>query len=398
MQRCAAAIFLAGLFAILPGNGTAEGRIPAHVITGDYLAGYSGTRKVSAREAAPYLTWAEVDANESNGIEPAGLTTLNYADPGRLSVGEPLWTADERVFAHDCRGQRVSGDYDVGAGKSIRQYLTDPHSPQLRSLVQNHVKTYSVGTRIDAYFFDDIGTVYGMANRPCGYDESWNDAWAGVMASVSRPVVFNGLRQATLHLVSVPNVIGAMTEDCYDTKSQPTPPYTSGAEWVSHANLQLEMARAHKLFFCLNNATLQAAGAAKVRTYVYASFMLSFDLSTSALWEMFATPSGLHVLPESQLVPLHPVRASPADISELRDVDGNYERKYAHCWLARRDLGPCIAVVNPDPAHVHRVSHHGYRRTLRLSGAGVMDGGVAGPDGPAPPSTLEPMTAFIGFD
>jgi hypothetical protein len=132
------------------------------------------------------------------------------------------------------------------------------------------------------------------------------------------------------------------------------------------------------------------------RIYTLASFLMTYNPSTSILWDQYATPSGFHVEPESQLVVLDPLVAAPSSVSALLQTGGTYGRQYKECFVAGQYVGPCAVVVNsnstaapfPFPQYTH---------TLVLSGSGVLDGGSVATNGPAPPLTLPGDEAAIVF-
>lgn len=369
---------------------------PAHVLTADYLGGYAGTRRVTYAAAATWLSWAEVDANESVAIAGAGIKTLNYLDPARISQGDPIFSEDERLYAHDCSGRRLR--YELRPG--VQQYLTDPRSPQLARAIANHLRSYSRGTQIDAFFFDDIASLYGMDGKPCGYESgAWVDAFARLIEGLGYPVVYSNLALGnTLPINRAANAIGGMTEECYARNGSGGAAYTAGSDWIRNENIELAMARARKLFFCYNNALTPADQANGQRIFVLASFLLTYDPQTSVLWEYFRTRSEFHVEPESALVPLAPLTAAPNTVQALRTSGGIYLREYARCALRGTLVGRCAVVVNPDPLVPRRSPLRGYRRTLELKGGGALDGGSASPSGPPPPAELPPLTAAIAFE
>jgi hypothetical protein len=157
------------------------------------------------------------------------------------------------------------------------------------------------------------------------------------------------------------------------------------------------MAQQHKLFMCYSSNLSTASTAIAARLYVYASFLLTYDLGTSLIWEYFQTASWYTVEPESQLVALSPAVATPSTISGLRQSTGVYARKYGACYLAGRLVGACAVVVNSDNVSSHRFPFTGYHHTLALHGGGILDGGTVATNGAAPPSNLAPISAVIAF-
>ena len=128
-----------------------------HVPTADYWGGYSGTHVVSAPVAAQWLTWASVNIDGSNALRPLGVKTMLYTDPNRQIKGEPLYTADETTFAHDCAGARIPTGREG-------QYLMDPRSASMPRVWKNLVDRYTAEGHFDAIFEDDADDLFGVRN------------------------------------------------------------------------------------------------------------------------------------------------------------------------------------------------------------------------------------------
>lgn len=374
----------------------AQGAAPSHVLTADYVGGYAGTRAVSWSAAASYLNWAETSVPDASAMASAGIKTIDYTDTDRIAPGDPLFSADESLFAHTCDGQRIYRDYSA----TTRQYLADPTSTSLTNALNGWITSQFGGGHFDALFDDDAASVYGMNAMPCNYSPSnWTQATAAEFGRINASIIFNNLTNDSLALADLPNVTGGEVEECYARSSNPTAPYTSGDFWTQNENLELAMARKSKLFFCYNNDTESSSSpqGQAIRLYTYASFLLSYDPRTSLLWEYFATPSAFHVQPETGLVATAPLGAAPGDISGLQTAGGAYAREYAACYIAGQPTGPCAAVVNPDPNAAHAFPLTGYSRTMTMNGGGVLDGGTIAASGAAPPASLAPMSAVIAF-
>lgn len=188
--------------------------------------------------------------------------------------------------------------------------------------------------------------------------------------------------------------VGGLMEECY---AQLNPDHRiNGWEWTATEQTEIRMAKDHKYFICYGRDLTAADQAYDGRMYTYASFLLTYDPNTTVLWEYYKSPSGAHVMPESQLVALDPVKHNVSDVEQLRTGEGVYTRAYRHCYIAGRSVGACMSVVNPDDSP-HPVSLPGYRRTLVLQGSGVFDGGTVRIDNAAPPATIGPRGAIIAF-
>ncbi|MGH7660160.1 MAG: hypothetical protein ACRENA_04485 [Vulcanimicrobiaceae bacterium] len=334
---------------------------------------------------------------DASNVASAGIKTLDYVDPWRQAPSDPLYTSDDSSFAHDCNGNRIS----IAESSTTTQYLMNPAAPSLLTLLNNWEAGQAGIGHIDAFFFDDTDAVAGLSSLGCSVSQGvWDAATAALIAGTSHPVVFNGYATSSdaAALIGSSNAIGAMAEQCYGTESQPTPPYTTGPQWTQSENLEIAAAAAGKQFFCYNNVTTDGASATAVRQYIYASFLLTYSPASSVLWETFGTPSGLHVFPETQLVPANPLVTAPGSVSDLEASSGVYVREYGACFIGGKSAGACAAVVNPDPStHAMPSFKQTYAHTMSLSGGGVLDGGSLSSSGGAPPSSLPAQSALVLF-
>ncbi|MGC1380825.1 MAG: hypothetical protein WA814_07350 [Candidatus Baltobacteraceae bacterium] len=375
-----------------------------HVYTGDYLGGKYGTHKITWGQAAPYLTWAETSSSDANAIHAAGIKTLAYVDPNRTAPGNPLYNNDETTFAHTCDGYRI---YDIW--DNVQEWLMNPASPSLQSLYAQYVSGLTAKTHFDALFEDEAGALSGYEpydpfepSLPCYYaDAAWLSAQIAMNQVPSRPILFNGLNvlngdspSLSIQLLAGSNTIGGNYEGCYSTESDPK---EDGWLWQDVENTELQVNAQKKLFECMLRETDEASSQIDARIYAYASFLLLYNPTTDVYWTYFSTPSGLHVMPESELVVLSPTTATPASIAGLKQPGGTYARQYNDCYLKASLIGPCAVVVNSDYGTSHPFPFSTYHHTLTLSGDGVLDGGAVSTSGPPPPSSVPSMEAEIVF-
>ena len=365
--------------------------VPTHVMTADYMYGSYG-RAYGAYTAT--LTWGQTYVGTA--VAQAGIKTMYYTDPNRQEPTDPLYTADETTFAHDCNHIRIYSK------ARPTQDLMDPHSSHLTTLWQNQIAGIVAKNHFDALFDDEPDDFYGLSGTPCNFSsQDWFNATVAQMRAIPHPFIYNGLSEfgpnnSISPLINLNSVsIGGMMEDCYGSKFNPH--LITTPQWQTVENTQLAMARAQKLFFCYESILDDASTSQAARTYAYASFMLTFNQATSVLWEYFKTASGYHVEPESQLVPTTPLVATVSDISTLHVSGGTYVREYAHCYIAARSVGPCAAIVNADlVAHPYTLGTK-YGHTIVLSGGGILDGGTIATNGAAPPSSVPAHTGVIAF-
>lgn len=376
-------------------SGGATG-VPKHILTGDYLGSPYGSSRFNWSTYARWLSWAEVSNQDANGVASAGIRTLMYTNPNRQQPGDPMYTSDESTFAHDCSGSRISNRWNANMN------LMNPLSVALRGLWDSVVSNAMSQGHFDAIFSDDADDVYGTTALPCRYNPGgWLAATNAQQLSLGRPVIYNGLGILSAgYGVSDAiglniSAIGGMMEGCY---SQPGPrPKPQGAVWRTIENTELIMAAQNKLFLCYANNVRPAASAVDDRIYTYASFLLTYNIRSSLLWEYFLSPSKFHVQPETALVATAPLLPAPRDISGLQRSSGVYAREYAACYVFGSAVGPCAAVVNPDTYNSRAFPFTKYHHTLYLTGGGALDGGTVSTRGYAPPSVLGPLGSAIAF-
>lgn len=370
------------------------GAVPRHVQTADYWQGYAGTKNVPAEQAARALTWVETDVPGSQHIAPLGVKTILYTNPNREQPGDPLYGSDEDEYAHTCGGARA-----IGESAYHGQLLTNPASGTLARMWRRAVDAHTNEAHFSAVFADEaVGIAYAQQS-PCGFSfDRWLSQETRLFRGLGYPVVYNGLNDFWHHGVAREialnaGAIGGMMEECYAQLSGEH--RVGGWEWWATELTEIRMARDHKYFFCYGRDLTPADQAYASRMYAYASFLLTYDPRTTVLWEYYKTPTGGHVMPESQLVAWNPVK-NVTRVAQLRARGGAYVREYRKCYLGGRYVGPCAAAVNPD-AVSHELRLRGYRRTLVLQGSGIFDGGRAAIENQPPPDDLAPLGAVIAF-
>jgi hypothetical protein len=376
-----------------------NGIVPSHVMT---WVSIKQSDNVSPTQAAPYVDWAAVNVPDANAWSAAGIKTVLYTNPNRTGPGGEMYTQDETTFAHDCNGARITV-----LGKPGPTYQMDPRSPNLSQVWAAWVTRVLQGkVHYDAIFDDSADSVRNLSAVPCGFDQTaWTAASRVMDGAVGQPVVFNGLGTLSDGNTNPPPAIGlnptafgGELEGCYNnlTAYNPVP---KRAVWQNYENTELTMSIQHKMFVCRGFAAPPAQTSYDLRLYMYASFLLSYDPGSSVISEKFSTPSNVQVEPESQLVALNPLIATPADISTLGSAPYTYGRQYADCYLGGQPIGACAAVVNADGSkQTHPFPWPGvYAHTLVLNGAGTLDGGTASPNGPPPGPTINGASAEIAI-
>jgi hypothetical protein len=373
-----------------------------HLLTAEYLGYPDGSTTVSASQAARYLTWAQTGAANGNAYAAAGLKVQVYANPNHVAAKDPIYSyLGSADTAKTCAGSPISLTYGT-----ITQYVMNPQLASMRTGYAAYVAILLAGQHVDAVFEDNAGPPGTSYGDICDYSEStWLTAEHELESALPYHTIFNGLSAVSeggglspaMGVLQNPSTIGGTWEHCIaDT---PTRPEDAGWVWQDEENTQLAVTAEGKYFFCLGRDTTSAPDAVAGRTYAIASFLLTYNLAYSVLWEEYASPSGLDVMPESQLVPEYPIVATPSTVASLQVSTGVYVREYKACYLAGNFIGACAMVVNSDfSAHTFPRLTGTYSHTLKLSGAGLLDGGSASTSGPAPPaagSTFAAESAYV---
>ena len=388
--------------AMTPAESTISTR---HLLTGDFLGTAGGSMSLAPSRVAPYVNWVETSFTDANRVSAAGIKTEVYFNPNRISPGDPLYAKIATAgYAHACAGARI---YDVFS--SIPEYVTSPASSAMHAAYSAYTQERLHGQHIDAIFEDNAGplTIYSRSifhpALPCGYsDSAWLSGERSLEAAIPYNTIFNALSgfvdhglSTSIGLLNSTKTIGGTLEHCYSDNSRIG--YGSWA-WQAMENTELAVSARGKLFQCMARRTQSAANATAARTYTIASFLLTYNLAHSLLWEQFATPSNFHVLPEAQLVPLSPIVAQPRSVASLLTPSGAYAREYAACYYAGRLIGRCAMVVNSDyAAHSFPKLRYSYEHTMIVHGYSVLDGGTMSTNGPAHASTMAATSAYVLF-
>jgi hypothetical protein len=347
---------------------------------------WNGGQNVSASQVAPYLSWASNAGTYVSTLAASGVKSYYYTDgttEASCTGCSYLWNdlqANPQYIARDCSGNIQHVWSDQG-----QEWVNVAQSGWWSFWQQEVEHAYSVAGPTLAAVFSDNNIAPDSSQLPCGVSAAqYTAATASMFASTSRPVIFNGLSAAP-SLLDVPNVIGGMSEGCYS------------GNWTGDENAQLIAVSKNKLSICYDLRSGSGSSSVASRVFDYASFLLSFNLPTTMLFEAFAPAAsgGLSVYPETGLVPANPLVGTPATISTLA-IGGVYAREYAHCFYRGTDEGACAAVVNPGGGSVAFPYSGKYSHTMVLSGSDVLDGGTVTFNGPAP-ATLGASSGVIAF-
>ncbi len=376
-----------------------------HVMIGGYVYGYAGTpTSVPVSTIQQWVNWAQTDEAHAALLRSAGLKvdiytifwrnhsteipSIGYTD---LAPGGAHAAAE----AKDCNGNAI---YDSSYGGG---YLADARVAAAAGHAQT-VASYrerEYAGNYDAIFSDDVGSMYGVT-APCNYDEqSFDNAINAVDSSLGVPIFVNALGNNaaySLSLVNPSNVIGAMCEECYGNNSTGTDTVSTAGNgfWQHIENSEIGMVAAHKIFWDYARLSGNPALETGMRTYVYSSFLLTFDPAYTMFEEAFPTPSGLPVMPETGLVVLQPL-STASSVSGYLSSTGAYFREFGACYYLGAFVNKCAVVVNPGKTSVS-VPTTSYSHSMTLAGSGVLDGGTASFNGPQI-TALAPASGAVLF-
>jgi hypothetical protein len=351
-------------------------------------------------QIAPYVNWSVVSPGDNANAQAVGIKTVLYTDPNRVDANSPEYSNDETEFAHDCSNNRITI-----TGTQSLTYLTDPTSPVLEGLWQQHLANYNQGGHAQYNMvFDDTPIVASVSALPCGYSQSaWFAAENLMNIGLNYPIVFNGLAnlangmgQMSPAMALLPTSSGGEMEGCYSNYSgSPVPKLTV---WHTFEDTEIQVLADGKLFVCRGFDNTPDTQAQVQRLYMYGSFLLTYDPALAIFSPKFKTVSnGMWIQPENQLVALDPIMMQPSSIDQLSLGANVYGRQYRNCYYAGQWVGACASVVNSDSAGAsHPMPWSGvYQHTLVLSGGDILDGGTASTNGPAPQSFIAGSTATI---
>ena len=211
---------------------------------------------------------------------------------------------------------------------------------------------------------------------------TWISGEEEMLAGYGHDTIVNGFSNmteaapipTTTQLLANASTIGGNMESCYTRDESPIE--EGSWVWTGTENTSLLVTGEGKYFECWGMDTGAASSEIASRIYTLASFLMTYNPTYSMFRESYATASGLHVMPESQLVPMQPVVAQPSNVSAL-EASYVYVREYHACYYAGKLIGQCAMVVNNDTAsHPTPALALTYTHTLTLSGNGILDGGA----------------------
>jgi hypothetical protein len=282
--------------------------------------------------------------------------------------------------AKTCTGAAVT-DTRYGLG-----YLNDPRTSKSVAHALFVISLHQVNNEpYDALASDDTSAVGGTNALPCNYNYStWVSSTNAVNAAIKQPMLINALNAwvvggtpvTQVQTTQPSNVLGGQCELCYANDAGAV----IGKNWVNQENAEIAVVHSHKLFWDYARNMTTASSAYKLRTYVLASFLLTYDPTYAMLQVGFATPSKFPIMPEMQLVPLNPTTYS-SSVTGYQRSGGVYWREYANCYYKGSFVGKCAVAVNPSSTSV-ALPANSYRHSLTVSGSDVYDGGTATMSGP----------------
>jgi hypothetical protein len=375
-----------------------------HVLTWLIIGSAGGTQKVTPDQVVQWVDYTMTKQADSVIAHALGMKTIFYTDPNRVGKSDLMYTKDETTFAHDCSGSRITV-------LTKDKFLMDVHSKHLWSLwpwAATTMMGWGGGGVYDYVFEDTADSVNAlrMSAMPCNFNQvDWTTNTNLLDKNLGYNIIYNGLSHVPKDTESPapafylnPTAFGGMAEDCYVGRSPSG--YHYGLNWMGMENTEIGMQQTGKLFVCHGDAYTASHTSMALRTYFYASVLLSYDPNTTIVNTEFLTPSGVTIMPEVQLVPTNPLVQTPTAIEGLMQSSGVFGREYADCYLAGTDIGPCAVAVNSAKPTNQTLAFPWpgkYQHTLKMFGKGVYDGGTVAINGPPPPANMAGGTAAIVF-
>lgn len=376
--------------------------IPKHVLSAIYGYGYAGVQKtVSLTDQVPYVDWAYTDQQDASLYRAAGIKTLIYMNFWRnYKTDVPLigYTdlkpggAHAAAEAMSCTGTpSYDSSYEGG-------YLADPRKTSAtlgHAKVVEQYRLSSYSGIYDAFFSDDTDGNGGVSPAPCNYAFStWLSATNTIDADLGVKMFVNALNAWStggnpamqVPVVSPSNVLGAMCESCYVNNTAAV----GGTAWQQQENAEIGVVANHKIFWEYARNTQPATTAYGLRTYAFASFLLTYDPRYAMYQPAFATPSAFEVMPEQGLVPMDPVTAQSNVTGYMTGAVA--ERRFFNCYYRGNLIGSCAVAINTGTSSAAIPVQ--YPNSMVLTGGGVYEGGQANFTGPKL-TTLAPHSAAI---
>lgn len=421
MAYCARVLWLAlscaALLLVPKDVGLAADAVENHVPTAAYCCHGYANDTVNPAEAAPYMTWASgTDAAGAVADHAAGIANVyRYIDISYVYKGDHAYSAIDGGALSSARALNCSGAPIETAGHP--GLLTDPTKADTVKLLDQEI-TYEYDPAFTAYFVDDIDTFRWVKNGPpCDGNPPapWSEpaaaqAYASMLGSARIDIkgrsivpfiIVNALsvyadkpalHASPLAVLTPPNVLGGMCEDCYGSNTPDA--LKGGSEWQDDEDMEIRTVRMHKIFW---DYVRYIGNVPAARIYTFASFMLAWDPHYTVYQTAYKpnAPGQLHITPETGIVAHDPVK-DIRGVNDLRDSGGTYVREYRRCYYRSAAIGPCAFVVNSDQEpHAGPKLGFASRHTIAVHGGMVLEGGTVSADGPQMPATIPPLTAFI---
>jgi hypothetical protein len=421
---------------------------------------------------APYIDLDDTSGALQVAARAAGIATAFYFDVNHCSgTGSPFQTYPNAYAAPDCStwdkgGPSTTAFYaqngvpanilSVGiigsAGTGVLQQILDPSTSSAQSLTSAAEKAVVLNlsvqwhSKYNAALLDDVNTMdedsweafcwgtgtfrdgaWSCAGSPGGSAISpWSSTYsrnkwiAGmetIVGDAPLPQILNGLNgtdpvggvayayPASAQVIAdSPNAWGGACENCFYQ--------TSSNHWlvanvvIDHfLNGLMHVISSGKNAIVMNDSQLDPTS----RQYAMAISMLAYD--PTYMW-YFGNPCGqiskVNACPEAALTFYSPYRSYPKSVSDVTLSSGAYMREFAACYSWGQALGPCAAVVNPQPYYTIALPkfNNTYVYTLSLAASKLGPPGlcncfgesnVISVTGKAAPNPMPELSSYVLF-
>lgn len=355
-------------------------------------------KRAGGRYAAGYDDPAYIPYCDPPFVPPAGPCKWEYA---KYVTAESAWlhgrdgSRIRRYVAGDKQYQEALNPLSPAAHRAWREFTRDVarRAPALDFLFSDDSGgPLLAGDRspTSAHFYD-----FNEAGAEIAGDVAFRDGWIAYLRESALPLILNGSDPVTGQpayggaFLRQPFVRGAVHEGCL--RDEHGPKTDRRDKWRNDVDSLLANTKLQRWAICFMLGTPTPEN----RVYALASWWLAYDPQWSVAAPIDAVPGQSALLPEYGIVPRFPLRTASDAVAALHSESGAYVREFAGCYEHRTFVGGCAAVVNPAPHAVPFPRLAGtYRRTLALTSADVLHGGVATWT-PGVPPALEPGTAVV---
>jgi len=395
----------------------------------DLVFGPWGASYNAAVRAGGIMTAGYIDVNLCSGSFPNGSNP--YAEPDCAKLSSDAFYSQsgnpQNALSASYNGQIVD-EFGNPASASLQAAALAAVQAQLAGLGPLDLVQFDDAATPDEYYqptkcWGDgtpTGSGYscnvapgGTATAPYGsvYSRSqWKSGEAALTAMMPIPVVLNGVgasaqgKETSAAVASVAasagNAWGGECDTCFFGTSAGVANQWAWSGPLLDNNLTsvMSVVAAGRNLIVVNEDVTDTGRRARA----LADIMLIYD--PNHVYVANAPCGGvshIHACAEQGLTFYAPRKPYPTSPSALASNTGVYVREFGACYNRGSAIGPCAAVVNPDPTGSHAIPLLStiYRHTLVLQGTGPCncygDSGAVALNGPSAPAVLSAASGYV---